>query len=61
LKRFFVPVAVHEELSDARTPESVRNRVLSLPAWFEVRTVQEIQGTAFPVTRIEANEKPFCW
>ena len=49
-EKVFVPVAVHEELSDARTPESVRNRVLSLPAWFEVLTVQEIQGTAFPVT-----------
>jgi predicted nucleic acid-binding protein len=49
-EKVFVPVAVHEELRDARTPESVRNRVLSLPAWFEVRTVQEIQGTAFPAT-----------
>ena len=46
----FVPVAVHEELTDSRTPETVRRRVLSLPSWFEVRTVQETQTTTFPVT-----------
>lgn len=49
-EKVFVPVAVHEELTDARTPETVRRRVLSLPAWFEVRTVQETQTTTFPVT-----------
>jgi predicted nucleic acid-binding protein len=48
--RVFVPVAVHEELIDARTPETVRRCVLSLPAWFEVRTVQETQTTTFPFT-----------
>jgi predicted nucleic acid-binding protein len=48
-ERVFVPVAVHEEMTDARTPEAVRRRVLSLPAWFEVRSVQESQPTAFPV------------
>src|SRR5712692_5788109 len=47
-EKVFVPVAVHEELTDSRTPETVRGRVLSMPAWFEVRTVQET--TAFPVT-----------
>jgi len=36
----FVPPAVHAELTDARTPEKVRQRVLSLPKWFEVRTLQ---------------------
>ncbi len=49
-EKVFVPVAVHEELTDSRTPETVRRRVLSLPAWFEVRTVQETQTTTFPVT-----------
>jgi predicted nucleic acid-binding protein len=49
-EKVFVPVAVHEELTDSRTPETVRRCVLSLPAWFEVRTVQETQATAFPVT-----------
>ena len=49
-EKVFVPVAVHEELTDARTPETVRRRVLALPAWFEVRKVQETQTTMFPVT-----------
>jgi predicted nucleic acid-binding protein len=48
-ERVFVPVAVHEELTDPRTPEIVRRRVLSLPAWYEVRTVPETPTTAFPV------------
>jgi predicted nucleic acid-binding protein len=37
-EKVFVPVAVREELTDAKTPETVRRRVLALPAWFEVRT-----------------------
>jgi predicted nucleic acid-binding protein len=49
-EKVFVPVAVREELTDAKTPETVRRRVLALPAWFEVRTVQETQKTTFPVT-----------
>jgi predicted nucleic acid-binding protein len=49
-EKVFVPVAVHEELTDSRTPQTVRSRVLSMPAWFEVRTVQETQTTTFPVT-----------
>jgi predicted nucleic acid-binding protein len=49
-EKVFVPVAVHEELTDSRTPETVRSRVLSMPPWFEVRTVQETQTTTFPVT-----------
>jgi predicted nucleic acid-binding protein len=49
-EKVFVPVAVHEELTDSRTPETVRSRVLAMPAWSEVRTVQETQTTTFPVT-----------
>jgi hypothetical protein len=49
-EKVFVPVAVHEELTDSRTPETVRRRVLALPAWFEVRAVQASQKTRFPVT-----------
>ena len=49
-EKVFVPVAVHEELTDSRTPEIVRGRVLSMPPWFEVRTVEETQTTTFPVT-----------
>ena len=48
-EKVFVPVAVHEELTDARTPEVVRRRVISPPAWFEVRAVQETTATTFPV------------
>jgi len=48
-EKVFVPVAVHEELTDASTPELVRDRVMSLPAWFEVRPVQETEKTTFPV------------
>jgi predicted nucleic acid-binding protein len=49
-EKVFVPVAVHEELTDSKTPETVRIRVLSMPAWFEVRAVQETHTTTFPVT-----------
>src|ERR1700737_244153 len=49
-EKVFVPVAVHEELTDARTPEIVRRSVASLPAWFEVRTVDETRPATFPVT-----------
>ena len=41
---------MHEELTDTRTPQIVRRRVMSLPSWFEVRTVQEAETTTFPVT-----------
>lgn len=49
-EKVFVPVAVYEELTDARTPETVRRRVGSLPAWFEVRAVDETGASTFPVT-----------
>ena len=48
-EKIFVPRAVHEELTDARTPDFVRRRVISPPAWFEVRAVEEVETTAFPV------------
>jgi predicted nucleic acid-binding protein len=49
-EKVYVPVAVHDELTDARTPVTVRSRVLSLPAWYEVLSVQESHTTTFPVT-----------
>ena len=49
-EKIFVPVAVHEELTDAKTPEIVRRRVASLPGWFEVRTVDETRMPTFSVT-----------
>src|SRR5487761_123497 len=48
-EKVFVPVAVHEELTESKTPENVRRGILSLPAWFEVRTVREAPASAFPV------------
>lgn len=48
-QKVFVPLAVHEELTDSRTPENVRTRVLSMPDWFEVRSVQESQTITFPI------------
>ena len=48
-EKVFVPVAVHEELTEPKTPENVRRRILSPPAWFEVRTVREAPASAFPV------------
>ncbi len=45
----FVPAAVHQELTEARTPVNVRLRVLSLPAWYEVRVVHDTHESTFPV------------
>jgi predicted nucleic acid-binding protein len=49
-ERVFIPSAVLDELTDARTPERVRHRMTSLPAWCEVRTVNETDAASFPVT-----------
>jgi predicted nucleic acid-binding protein len=49
-EKVFVPVAVHEELTETRTPENVRRCVLSRPAWLDVRTLQELDAATFPVT-----------
>jgi predicted nucleic acid-binding protein len=46
-KKVFVPTGVHEELTDLRTPEAVRRRVLSLAGWYEVRAVQQTQEARF--------------
>ena len=45
-----MPIAVHKELTDVKTPETVRRGVASLPAWFEVRKVDETHVTTFPIT-----------
>jgi predicted nucleic acid-binding protein len=49
-EKVFVPVAVHVELTDERTPEKVRRRISSLPAWFEVRNEILTPSASFPVT-----------
>jgi predicted nucleic acid-binding protein len=48
-ERVLVPTAVHEELTEARTPATVRLAVLSLPTWYEVRVVHGTYEAAFPV------------
>ena len=60
-EKVFVPAAVYAELTETRTPEIVRRRVLSLPRWFEVRAVQGKADTVFPVMLIKASAKQFCW
>ena len=49
-EKVFIPVAVHEELTDQKTPEVVRRRLTSPPTWLEVRPVRETEAIAFPVT-----------
>lgn len=49
-EKVFVPTAVLEELTDAKTPVNVRQKVLALPAWFEVRIVNQHPATTWPVT-----------
>jgi predicted nucleic acid-binding protein len=44
----FVPMAFHEELTDLRTPQIVRQRVMSLPHWYKVHAIAETQGVDFP-------------
>jgi len=49
-EKVFVPRAVHEELTEARTPHRVRDTVLSLPAWYQIREVSETTQSPFPLT-----------
>ena|ERR1700687_5835072 len=53
-EKVFVPVAVHEELTDAKTPETVRRRVLALPAWFEVRGTRLAKSGARRDVRLQS-------
>jgi len=48
-EKVLVPIGVHKELTDSRTPEIVRSFVLCRPSWLEVRTVPDT-GAAFPVS-----------
>jgi predicted nucleic acid-binding protein len=49
-EKVFIPNAVLEELTESGTPEDVRRRILSLPAWLEVRNVQSRTDVVFPPT-----------
>ena len=48
--KVYIPIGVHEELTDPKTPEVVRRRILSLPTWLEIRAVREVNTAEFPVT-----------
>jgi predicted nucleic acid-binding protein len=43
-----VPSAVHQELTEARTPEKVRARILSCPSWYQVQSIPETEKIEFP-------------
>src|SRR5207237_967830 len=45
----FVPTAVFNELSDPRTPETVRHTIATRPRWLEVRSVPETSISSFTV------------
>jgi predicted nucleic acid-binding protein len=47
-EKVFVPSEVHEELTNARTPERVREFVRSSPPWYEVREVRNAPAIPFP-------------
>jgi hypothetical protein len=47
-----LPVAVKIELSDRRTPQSVRNRIASPPPWLEIRDASGLPK----VSRLDAGE-----
>jgi hypothetical protein len=58
-EKVFVPAAVHSELTEARTPEIVRRRILALPGWRFGRWKKRRQPS-FRSPYIEANARPFC-
>jgi predicted nucleic acid-binding protein len=48
-ERVLIPGAVFDELTEAKTPDQVRRRILAPPFWLQVRAVGETPATAFPV------------
>ncbi len=49
-EKVFIPAGVFDELTETKTPDQVRRRILAPPAWLQVRAVRETAATAFPVT-----------
>jgi predicted nucleic acid-binding protein len=49
-EKVFIPTGVQEELTDPRTPEAVRRRIMAPPAWLEVRSAQGFKAATLPVT-----------
>lgn len=48
-EKVLVPTAVYEELTDAKTPEEVRQRILSRTGWLEVCVAPADNTTVFPL------------
>lgn len=48
-EKVLVPTAVYEELTDAKTTEEVRQRILSRPGWLEVCVAPADNPTVFPL------------
>jgi hypothetical protein len=59
-EKVFVPVAVHEELTDAKPPEIVRRRVASLPTWLRFGQWTKRARSRSQSSCIRENGKPFC-
>src|SRR5579862_150014 len=55
-EKVFVPPAVIEELTGTGTPEFIRQRVTSLPSWFEVCALLGISEESFP-TNLHRGER----
>ncbi|MGB2623415.1 MAG: hypothetical protein WA857_09470 [Candidatus Acidiferrum sp.] len=47
--QIFVPRAVHEELTHARTPIKVREFLAAPPAWYQIRDALRGLGSPFPL------------
>lgn len=56
-EKVFVPSEVHEELTNARTPERVREFVRSSPPWYEVREVRNAPAIPFPAILHRAEQE----
>jgi predicted nucleic acid-binding protein len=48
-EKVFIPTGVFDELTEAKTPDRVRRRILAPPAWLQVSAVRETPAIAFPV------------
>jgi predicted nucleic acid-binding protein len=47
-EEIFVPRAVHEELTHARTPKKIREFLQVPPAWHQIRNAPRVLGNPFP-------------
>jgi predicted nucleic acid-binding protein len=54
--RVLIPEAVYAELTDARTPEQVRQLILSPPQWLQIAQAPSIEQGQFPAT-LHAGER----